>query len=132
MSFLGAAKVAYYEAMGAAIVIPTAWPVVAIIYLAESDPQALWSAAQGCFDTADEIDKAHREAQQLIDGLSAESWTGDDRDAFQSRMTDYMDQLNFHEDRPRPRTGDRARLRPHDQRHPPVRRAETAGRGARR
>jgi hypothetical protein len=95
MSFLGAAKVAYYEAMGAAIVIPTAWPAVAIIYLAESDPQALWTAAQGCFDTAGEIDKAHREVQQLVDGLSAESWTGDDRDAFQARMTDYMDQLNF-------------------------------------
>jgi uncharacterized membrane protein len=94
-AFAGLAEAAYIESMAAAAIIPAAWPVVAIIYEGQSDPQQIWDGADGWKETVDELEKAQRKIEELTSRLSEDEWKGDDRDAFEERTHDYVNQLDF-------------------------------------
>jgi hypothetical protein len=99
MSVLGAAaglaKAATVEAMVAGAIIPAAIPIVPITYLAQGEPQKLWDAADGWKETIDELERAQAKIEELYQRrLSESEWKGKDRDAFEAKMKEFVNQLD--------------------------------------
>ncbi|MFI0350672.1 WXG100 family type VII secretion target [Actinomadura sp. 9N407] len=97
MDFFGSleqvAKVAFYEASFGAIFVSGAWPSVAIIYGAQSNPGELWEAAGKWGDVADRLSDASDEVDAQLKTLSESDWSGKDRDAFEKQLNDYQNQI---------------------------------------
>jgi uncharacterized membrane protein len=91
----GIAEAAYIEATVAAVVIPAAWPIVAICYEGQSDPGQIWKAADGWRETIEELEKAQSKIEELSRRVGEDRWQGDDRTAFEGRMHDYVNQIDF-------------------------------------
>jgi ABC-type multidrug transport system fused ATPase/permease subunit len=91
----GFAQAAYIEATAAALVIPAVWPIVAIVYEAQSDPGQIWKAADGWREMRDELHKAQQKIEELSRRVGEDKWAGDDRTAFEQRMHDYVNQIDF-------------------------------------
>jgi hypothetical protein len=91
----GFAEAAYIEATIAAAVIPAAWPIVAICYEGQSDPGQIWKAADGWHETIDELEKAQAKIEELARRVPEDHWKGDDRTAFDGKMHDYVNQIDF-------------------------------------
>lgn len=87
------AKMAYYESSLAAVVIPNAWSMVAIIYCAQANPGELWDAADDWYEVKQRLVAADKAVRIEIDGLSDESWEGEDRKAFESKLNAYQNQI---------------------------------------
>jgi uncharacterized membrane protein len=91
----GLAQAAYIESTVAAAIIPAAWPIVAIMYEGQSDPQQIWQAADGWKDTIAELEQAQHKIEELLRRVDEQQWKGDDRTAFEERMHDYVNQIDF-------------------------------------
>jgi uncharacterized membrane protein len=91
----GFAEAAYIESMIAAAVIPAVWPIVAICYEGQSDPGQIWKAADGWHETIDELEKAQSKIEELARRVPEDHWKGDDRTAFDAKMHDYVNQIDF-------------------------------------
>lgn len=89
------AMAALFEATGAAIVIPNAWPLVSVIYEGQGDPAKLWKGGDGWKETIDELESTQRKIEELVRGLTEQQWKGQDRTAFNDRMHDYVNQLDY-------------------------------------
>ncbi|MBA9002920.1 hypothetical protein [Thermomonospora cellulosilytica] len=87
------AKVAYYEAAAAAVIIPNAWPMVAIIYCAQANPGQLWDAAEDYYQVKQRLVAADKEITAQLRTLSERDWSGKDRDAFEKVLSDYQNQI---------------------------------------
>ncbi|TDB78976.1 hypothetical protein E1264_36185 [Actinomadura sp. KC216] len=87
------AKIALDVSTVAAFIIPTAWPSVAVMYMAQSDPAQLWDAAEDWKKTVDKIKSARDKIDDELRTLPDDSWYGKDRDAFEKKMHDYANQL---------------------------------------
>lgn len=94
-AFAGLAEAAYVETMAAAVVIPAAWPIVSIMYEGQSDPQAIIDAADGWKADIDQLQSAQNKIVELKGRLSEQAWEGDDRDEFEKKAHDYIDQLDL-------------------------------------
>lgn len=91
----GFAEAAQIEATIAAAVIPAVWPIVAICYEGQSDPGQIWKAADGWHDTINELEKAQSKIEELARRVPEDHWKGDDRTAFDGKMHDYVNQIDF-------------------------------------
>jgi hypothetical protein len=91
----GLAQASYIEATITAVVIPAVWPIVAICYEGQSDPGQIWQAADGWRDTIDELEKAQAKIEELSRRVPEDLWKGDDRTAFEGKMHDYVNQIDF-------------------------------------
>jgi putative Mn2+ efflux pump MntP len=91
----GLAQASYIEATVAAVVIPAVWPIVAICYEGQSDPGQIWKAADGWRETIDELEKAQAKIEELSRRVPEDLWKGDDRTAFEGKMHDYVNQIDF-------------------------------------
>jgi hypothetical protein len=87
------AKAAYYEASAAAVLIPNAWSMVAIIYMAQSNPGQLWDAADDWYEVKQRLVAADKEVEAQLKSLSQNDWSGKDRDAFEKTLNDYQNQI---------------------------------------
>ncbi|MFD0856217.1 hypothetical protein ACFQ07_28520 [Actinomadura adrarensis] len=87
------AKAAYYEASAAAVLIPNAWSMVAIIYMAQSNPGQLWDAADDWYEVKQRLVAADKEVEAQLKSLSKNDWSGKDRDAFEKTLNDYQNQI---------------------------------------
>lgn len=87
------AKIALDLSTVAAFVIPSAWPSVSVMYMAQSDPAQLWDAAEDWKKAVDKIKAARDRIDDELRSLPEDSWTGEDRDAFEKKMNDYANQL---------------------------------------
>lgn len=87
------AKAAYYEASLAAIVIPNAWSMVAIIYCAQSNPGELWDAADDWYEVKQRLVAADKAVTEQLRSLTDEGWEGRDRQAFEAKLNDYQNQI---------------------------------------
>jgi uncharacterized membrane protein len=94
-AFSGLAEAAYIESIAAAAIIPAVWPIVAIMYEGQSDPQQIWLAADGWKDMIDELQKAQDKIEDLSRRVGEDAWKGDDRTAFDGKMHDYVNQIDF-------------------------------------
>lgn len=91
----GFAEAAYIEATCTAVVIPAVWPIVAICYEGQSDPGQIWKAADGWHETIDELEKAKAKLEELSRRVPEDHWKGDDRSAFDAKMHEYSNQIDF-------------------------------------
>ncbi|WP_433229358.1 hypothetical protein [Actinomadura formosensis] len=91
----GLAKAAFFESLWVSVVIPAAIPIVPIVYQAQGNPGKLWRAADGWKDMVDQLEKAQQKIEELTRRVSTSAWEGDDRTAFDGKMDDYSDQLDF-------------------------------------
>jgi uncharacterized membrane protein len=91
----GFAQAAYIEATITAVVIPAVWPIVAICYEGQSDPGQIWKAADGWRETIAELEKAQSKIEELSNRVGEDQWKGDDRTAFEGKMHDYVNQVDF-------------------------------------
>ncbi|WP_067459568.1 hypothetical protein [Actinomadura macra] len=91
----GLAKAAYFESLWVAVVIPAAIPIVPIIYQAQGNPGKLWRAADGWKDMVDQLEKSQQKIEELSRLVAQSQWAGDDRVAFEKKMNDYSDQIDF-------------------------------------
>jgi hypothetical protein len=84
-----AAHAALATATVAACTIPTAWPVVGIMYGFQCDPGKLSDAAENWSQLADEFGATADELERLRTELTPEQWSGGDRDEFDTRISLY-------------------------------------------
>jgi hypothetical protein len=87
------AKLAYYQASAAAVLIPNAWSMVAIMYCAQSNPGQLWDAADDWYEVKQRLVAADKEVTAQLRTLSDRDWSGRDRDAFEQKLNDYQNQI---------------------------------------
>jgi hypothetical protein len=87
------AKVAYYEASAAAVLIPNAWSMVAIMYGAQSNPAVLWDAADDWYEVKERLVAADKEVTAQLKTLTEDDWSGKDREAFEQTLQDYQNQI---------------------------------------
>ncbi len=73
----------------AACTIPTAWPVVGIMYTFQCDPGKISDAAEHWSDLAAEVGKTADELGRLRTELTEDQWSGGDRNDFDTRMSEY-------------------------------------------
>jgi uncharacterized membrane protein len=73
----------------AACVIPTAWPIVGMMYTFQCDPDAILTAGRTWSDLAAEFGKTADELGRLATEIPPESWTGGDRTEFDQRISEY-------------------------------------------
>lgn len=73
----------------AACTIPTAWPVVGIMYTFQCDPGKLSDAGENWSKLADEFGATADELDRLRTELTPEQWSGGDRDQFDIRISQY-------------------------------------------
>src|SRR5687767_13100159 len=91
----GLAKAAYFESMYAAMIIPAAIPIVPIVYQAQGDAGKLWSGADGWKAMIDQLEKSQSKIEEIARRVDDSRWEGDDRTAFEGKMDDYSDQIDF-------------------------------------
>jgi hypothetical protein len=87
------AKMAYYEASAAAVLIPNAWSMVALIYEAQSNPGQIWDAADDWYEVKERLVAADKEVEAQLRSLTEDDWSGQDRDAFEEKLYDYQNQI---------------------------------------
>lgn len=92
-SSAAAAKVALVEITIACAVIPGAWPVAQIVYFNQCDPEAMLNAAQEWMQLYRELEVARQGLNDAVSAVSAEQWSGADRDAFGKHVQAYDVQL---------------------------------------
>jgi hypothetical protein len=88
-----AAKIALYSSGGAAVLVPSAWPVVATIYCYQCNPADVHASGQAWIDMAGKYNEAHSLIDKRVSATSADSWTGDDRTSFEGEIGEYRNQL---------------------------------------
>jgi hypothetical protein len=88
-----AAHDALLATTAAACVIPAAWPVAGVMYGLQCDPGAMIEAGRNWSDMAGEFGKCSDELARLVNELTSDAWTGQDRDAFDARIADYNRQF---------------------------------------
>jgi hypothetical protein len=91
----GLAQAAWFESLYAAMIIPAAIPIVPIVMQAQGDAGKLWSGADGWKATIDQLEKAQQKIEELARRVDPSRWEGDDRTAFEGKMDDYSDQIDF-------------------------------------
>ncbi|MFU8852437.1 WXG100 family type VII secretion target [Micromonospora sp. SL1-18] len=88
-----AAKAALVEITIACAVIPGAWPVAQIVYFNQCDPEAMLDASQEWMQLYRELEVARQCLDQSVSAVSAEQWSGADRDAFGEHVQKYDVQI---------------------------------------
>jgi hypothetical protein len=88
------AYIAMLTTTGAACIIPTAWPVVGLMYGYQCNPGNIIEAAHQWQHFADEMAAASADLEQLVQTLPPSTWSGADRDEFGARVADYDRQLS--------------------------------------
>jgi hypothetical protein len=86
------AEAALIAATGAACVIPDAWAIAGTAYTMQSDPGAMYDAAEAWLDAARKLGEAVDEAIAVNNSLAAD-WEGADQAAFSERLADYTREL---------------------------------------
>ncbi|GLZ08310.1 hypothetical protein Acsp03_57760 [Actinomadura sp. NBRC 104412] len=90
--FKTTAQVAYYVSAGSALLIPNAWPAVSIIYEGQGDPDQILHAAQDWWKVNDKLGEVMQLSRQLRAGLDERSWSGDDRQNYDAKLSEYENQ----------------------------------------
>ncbi|WP_030173564.1 hypothetical protein [Spirillospora albida] len=89
------AKIAYHEAAIGAVFVSAAWPSVAIIYMAQSDPAQLWDAAGEWRKVMHKLLQAQEAVETQLDALQEADWSGKDRDACEKHLNAYRNQIKI-------------------------------------
>lgn len=79
--------------IGAACVIPDAWPIAGEAYKMQCDPGAMFDSGQAWLDSAGKIGEALQAAIDVNNSLAGTGWEGEDYSAFTEKVADYIRQM---------------------------------------